>query len=141
MGTEHRLEIPGEMEQIAHACQWVVQVAEEVGLDMRDVNHLELAIDEAVTNIVEHSYGDDGANKSIDIVIDADGHTFKVTVIDEGPPFNPLQIDLPNPADNLDARPEQGGGWGVFFIQKLMDKVEYEFAANKNHLIMVKHIG
>lgn len=129
------------MEQIAHACQWVVQVAEEVGLDMRDVNHLELAIDEAVTNIVEHSYGDDGANKSIDIVIDEDGHTFKVTVIDEGPPFNPLQIDLPNPADNLDARPEQGGGWGVFFIKKLMDKVEYEFAANKNHLIMVKHIG
>lgn len=139
MTNEHRLKIPGEMEQVVGACQWVMQVAQDAGLDRRDVNHLELAIDEAVTNIVEHGYGNRGADKAIDIVIHEDAHKFKVTIIDEGPPFNPLLMDGPDPGDSLEDRPEEGGGWGVFFIRKLMDRVDYKFAANKNHLIMVKN--
>jgi len=138
MASEHRLTIPGVMEQVPSACSWVVQLAEELGLEMRDVNHCELAVDEAVTNIIEHSYGAHGADKVIDIIVREDKSRFSITIVDEGPPFDPLQMSAPDPLSALDDRPDEGGGWGVFFIKKLMDDVGYQYTSNRNHLTMVK---
>jgi serine/threonine-protein kinase RsbW len=140
MVNEHQLRVAGKLEQVPNVCNWVVQVAEETGLGMQAVNHLELAVDEAVTNIIEHGYGPDGASKSIELVIREDGSHFKVIIIDEGPPFNPLQSAEPDPLTSLDDRPDYGGGWGLFFIKKVMDTVDYEYTANRNHLTMVKRI-
>jgi len=106
---------------------------------MRAMNHLELAVDEAVTNIIEHGYGSGGAEMNIDIIVTQAGGVFKVTIVDEGPPFNPLQMNDPNPETPLEER--GGGGWGVFFIKKLMDTVDYQYVSNRNHLIMTKQIG
>ena len=139
MASEHRLTIPGVMEQVPSACNWVVQLAEELGMGMRDVNHCELAVDEAVTNIIEHSYGSRGADKVIDIIVREDSSKFSITIVDEGPPFDPLQGQEPDPLQALEDRPDQGGGWGVFFIKKLMDDVGYQYRAERNHLTMVKN--
>lgn len=127
------------MEQVPHACGWVVEIAQEAGLGMRDVNHCELAIDEAITNIVEHGYGADGGDKVIDIVVKQKQDRLEITIIDNGPPFNPLRIENPDPLASLDERAENGGGWGIFFIKKVMDDVDYRYAGNRNHLMMVKH--
>lgn len=139
MASEHRLKIAGEIEQVASVCNWVVQVAEDVGLPVKDVNHLELAVDEAVTNIIEHAYGNGSADKPIEIIIYKDPKRFKVTIVDEGPPFDPLTLDEPDPTASIEDR--NIGGWGLFFIKKVMDTVDYRYAANKNHLIMEKHIS
>lgn len=138
MSREHRLRIPGKIEQVPKACSWVVQVAEEMGMGMRDVNQIELAVDEAVTNIIEHAYGNGEANKGIDIVVAADGTQLKVTIVDEGPQFDPLKMTDPDPTTSLEDR--KIGGWGVFFIKKVMDSVDYQYAANRNHLIMIKNL-
>ena len=138
MTSEHRLRIPGKIEQVPKACNWVVEVAEQMGLGMRDVNQVELAVDEAVTNIIEHAYGGAATNKGIDIIINASGAHFEVTIVDEGPKFDPLNATNPDPAAVLDDR--KIGGWGVFFIKKVMDGVDYKYAANRNHLIMTKKI-
>jgi len=141
MSEEKHLKIAGEMKQVSEACRWVVQVAEESGLPMRDVNHLELAVDEAVTNIIEHGYGHQGEGKSIDIVVAHRPNEVRVTIIDEGPQFDPLRQEAPNPLTALDDRSDSGGGWGVFFIQKVMDEVSYTYAESKNHLVMTKRLG
>jgi serine/threonine-protein kinase RsbW len=136
--TEHRLSIPGRIEQVPHACGWVVGIAEAAGLGMREVNHCELAIDEAVTNIVEHGYGADGGDKVIDIIIKEKQDRLEITIVDNGPPFNPLRLENPDPLASLDERAENGGGWGIFFIKKLMDNVDYKYTADRNHLVMIK---
>lgn len=138
MVNEHQLRVVGELEQVPNVCNWVVQVAEETGLDTQAVNHLELAVDEAITNIIEHGYGPDAGKKSIELIIREDGGDFKVTIVDEGPPFNPLGATDPNPLAGLDDRPDYGGGWGLFFIKKVMDAVNYEYTSNRNRLTMVK---
>lgn len=139
MTAEHRLTIPGELEQVPGACSWVVQIVADMGLDDRDANHCELAVDEAITNIIEHAYGANGADKSIDIIVREDQRGFSITIVDEGPPFDPLRNSDPDPMTVLDDRPEGGGGWGIFFIKKVMDGVDYEYTANRNHLRMLKH--
>jgi serine/threonine-protein kinase RsbW len=126
------------MEQVPHACGWVVEIADGAGLGPGEVNHCELAIDEAITNIVEHGYGVDGGDKAIDIVVNDQPDRLEITIIDNGPPFNPLRVENPDPLASLDERAENGGGWGIFFIKKLMDDVQYRFAGDRNHLIMVK---
>jgi len=136
--TEHRLSIPGVIEQVPHACNWVVRIAEDIGLDVRDINHCELAIDEAVTNIIEHGYGAEGADKVIDIVLNEQPDRITITIMDDGPPFDPLGRDDPDPLSALEERPSHGGGWGVFFIKRLMDDVGYKYSSNRNHLMMVK---
>jgi serine/threonine-protein kinase RsbW len=137
--TEHRLSIPGRMEQVPHACGWVVEIAEGAGLEARDVNHCELAMDEAITNIVEHGYGADGGDKSIDIIVIDKTDRLEITIVDNGPPFNPLRAENPDPLASLDERAENGGGWGVFFIKKVMDNVDYQHVSGRNHLMMVKN--
>lgn len=136
---EHRLTIPGVIERVPQACGWVVEIAEHVGLDFRDINHCELAVDEAITNIIEHGYGHKGSDKVIDIIIREDGERFIITILDEGPPFDPLNMQEPDPLAILDERASNGGGWGVFFIKKVMDDVGYSYASNRNRLEMVKN--
>jgi anti-sigma regulatory factor (Ser/Thr protein kinase) len=33
------------------------------------------------------------------------------------------------------------GGWGVYFIKKVMDEVAYERHGDRNQLTMVKHLS
>ncbi|MFZ4813077.1 MAG: ATP-binding protein [Phototrophicaceae bacterium] len=138
MANEHRLRIVGEINQVRQACSWLVEVAEEGGMGIRDVNHLELAVDEAVTNIIEHGYQHTGADKMIDLVVRQDPDFFIVTIIDEGPPFDPLQVKDPDPLADLDERPDSGGGLGLFFIKRMMDSVHYEYTEHRNHLVLTK---
>ncbi|MEM6281037.1 MAG: ATP-binding protein [Chloroflexota bacterium] len=140
MANEHRLNIPGEIAQVPGACSWVVEVAEGAGMTMRDANHLELAVDEAVTNIIEHGYGGSGGGRSIDIIVSEDGSQFKITIVDEGPPFDPLSLKDPDPTGK-DVEDLDIGGWGFFFIKKVMDSVYYQYKSDRNHLIMTKKMG
>jgi anti-sigma regulatory factor (Ser/Thr protein kinase) len=139
--SEHRLTIPGLIEQVPQACHWVVQLTENLGMSARDINHCELAVDEAITNIIEHAYTGGRADMMIDIVVQEEPDNVAITIMDQGPPFDPLGTENPDPLAALEDRPEHGGGWGVFFIKQVMDEVYYQYGADRNQLMMVKHKG
>lgn len=140
MAKERRLQFLGKMENVPDACGWVVQVATESGLPPKDINHFELAVDEAVTNVIEHGHGGDGADKLIEIIVVPGENTFQVTIVDDAPAFNPLNLHKPHPHTLLDDYPDEGGGLGIHFIIKMMDEVRYAYKADKNHLIMSKKV-
>ncbi len=140
MAEERRLQFFGKMENVSDVCGWVVQVATESGLSQKDVNHFELAVDEAVTNVIEHGHRGEGANRSIEIVAVQNDGTFEITIIDDAPAFNPLNLHTPHPHALLDDYPDEGGGLGIHFIVKMMDEVRYAYKAGKNHLIMTKKV-
>ncbi len=140
MAEERRLQFSGKMENVPDACGWVVKVATESGLPQKDINHFELAVDEAVTNVIEHGHGGDGADKSIEIIAVRGDDTFEVTIVDDAPAFNPLNLHTSHPHALLDDYPDEGGGLGIHFIVKMMDEVRYAYEAGKNHLIMSKRM-
>jgi serine/threonine-protein kinase RsbW len=127
---------PGRLEKLADISLFVVQVAEEAGLDESAVYAVQLAVDEAATNIIEHAYqGEDRGEICCSIEVIQDG--LKITLQDWGAPFNPQEIPEPTigaPLENV-----QSSGLGLFFIRKLMDEVQFDFSAEKgNTVTMVK---
>jgi anti-sigma regulatory factor (Ser/Thr protein kinase) len=136
---ETRFEIVGLREQIPLASNFVAEVARHAGLDERGIHHCQLAVDEACTNIVEHGYGSNGADRIIQIVCKVDNPYLTIMLLDNSAAFNPLTRPDPDPATPLDQR--GGGGWGIYFIKKLMDHVSYARDGHVNRLTMVKRLG
>jgi anti-sigma regulatory factor (Ser/Thr protein kinase) len=136
---ERRLTIPGVLEQIRTACEFVAEAAQNAGLDDDGVHHCYLCVEEICTNIVEHGYGHNGANKTIEIVCQQSYPFFTIVIIDEAPQFNPLELPEPDPGTPLWER--EAGGWGIYFVKKYMDAVRYRYANYRNHLMMDKRMG
>lgn len=133
-----RLVVPARLEEVRHACDFVVENAEHTGLDERAVYHCQMAVDEALTNIIEHGFQYQGQHSEIEILCQVDAEHFLITIIDDSPAFNPLEHDAPDPGEPLDTR--EPGGWGIYFICKLMDDVTYRWADNRNHLTLYKKL-
>jgi serine/threonine-protein kinase RsbW len=126
---------PGSLTSLVEISQFIVQAAEKAGLDENAVYAVELAVDEACTNIVEHAYG--GENRGeITCAYDIDPDSLTIRLHDRGKPFDPKQVPVPKKGQKLkDLKPR---GAGVFLIRKLMDEVRYEFTEEGNTLTLVK---
>ena len=82
---------------------------------------LELAVDELVTNIIQHGY--QRAPKPIEIVAQRAGSQIMVQLRDEAPPFDPTQAPIPDTSLPLHLRPV--GGLGIFLARRLTDALTY----------------
>lgn len=138
MSDQSRLAISARLEEVRHACDFVVGAAESAGLDERAVYHCQMAVDETLTNIIEHGYDYHGDDYRIEINCKANDTQFQITIADGGPAFNPLEYDSPDPSAPLDDR--EPGGWGIYFIRRLMDDVTYTRVADRNQLTLVKRL-
>ncbi len=136
---ESRYELAGVLEAIPSASDFVAEAALAAGLDERDAYHCQLAVDEACTNIIEHGNPSNGTNGSIQIICRNDGTHFIITILDNNMAFNPLERGDPDPSASLEQR--KVGGWGIYFIKKLMDDVSYTRNGNHNQLTMRKRIN
>jgi serine/threonine-protein kinase RsbW len=138
MPEKSRLVLAARLEEVRHACEFVVEAAEMAGLDERAVYHCQMAVDETLTNVIEHGFSFEGQDKEIEVNCTVEDDGFVITIIDGGPVFNPLEHESPDPSAPLDDR--EPGGWGIYFIRRLMDDVRYEWAGEHNHLLLVKNL-
>ncbi len=98
-----------------------------------------ISLDEAATNIVMHGYAGTTVVEPTfvcEILLDQDKVVF--TLIDEAKRFQ--RDAVPSPSLDANLRGERRGGFGVFLMEKFMDKVSYEFKENKNHTYLEKRI-
>ena len=117
----------------------VGQVAHEGGFNAKEIYSLQLASDEAASNIIEHAYAG-VSNASFDVTCDMQGETIIITMRDTGISFDPTRVKEPNLKADLSER--QIGGLGVYLMRKLMDEVRYEANPRTgNLLIMIKRRG
>ena len=141
MQDERHLSFKAILDNIPPACDFVAEGAETAGLDERAVYHCQLAVDEACTNIINYGVApDEETIANIDITTGVDStHTFVIIITDASTEFNPLEHEDPNPKAKLEER-DQAGGWGIYFIKKLMDAVDYRRSNGKNRLTLHKII-
>jgi serine/threonine-protein kinase RsbW len=102
------------------------------------INRLLIAVDEAVTNIIEHAYEGvpPGAGR-IDISLAVTPDEFRITVSDQGETFDPRQLSDVDIQRHVASG--RNGGLGVFLIRKIMDTVDYHHESGvHNRLTMVK---
>jgi serine/threonine-protein kinase RsbW len=99
-----------------------------------DILDTQLAVEEAITNVIVHGYTQ-GTGKILITCRTAHG-LVEVQIEDTAPPFNPLSIPEPDITDAVEDR--KIGGLGVFLIRQVMDEIVYRYEDRKNILVLVK---
>lgn len=113
---------PARFEFLDEIREFVAEIAREGGFSDKEVYSLQLAADEAATNIIEHAY-EGVPDADFDVTCDMRGDTLTITMRDDGRPFNPSNIKPPNLKADLSER--KIGGLGLYLMRKLMDEVHY----------------
>jgi serine/threonine-protein kinase RsbW len=132
------LKVPSSTENLALIREFVSSIAQQSGMESADVGKLELAVDEACANVIEHAYGHD-ISKEVIIRATLDDETLRIDVEDTGRGFDPKLIE-PEELEQL-VHKRKSGGLGMRLMKSLMDEVRYEIEpGKKNELHMVKRI-
>ena len=103
--------------------------------DLKD--ELVLAIAEAAQNIVKHAYKDDPQTDDKMVVqISCKDNKLQIGFYDMGTPVDPNKVKH-REIDNV-----KPGGLGTFFIQEIMDAVEFKDGKKPwiNHLVLTKQL-
>lgn len=103
------------------------------------IDDISLAVDEAVSNIINHGYPITGIYP-IRIDMDFCFGKIQLKISDQGVPFDPTAVETGNFPHDLQERDE--GRLGIHFIRKFMDSMEYQFdrKTGTNQLILTKVI-
>lgn len=133
-----RLIVPGQFDRLTEIAAFVTQAAQACGLNDDEVFHVEMAVDEACSNIIEHAYAAQSGDIEIACRCPAGGQ-FEVMLRDTGQPFDPEGVPVPNVGAPVDLSDLNEGGLGLYFMRRLMDEVKFESAPGQgNTLIMLK---
>ncbi len=127
----------GNYMSLASIGEFIIFHADAAGFSASDVYAIQTAVDEASANIIDHAYGGENIG-SILIKIFDQKNKIVIELTDTGLPFNPEEVPLPDITSPLEIRKERG--LGIFFMQKLMDEVKFNFSTTHgNTLTLVKY--
>jgi len=112
--------------------EFVGDIARAGGFGDKDIYNIQLAADEAASNIIEHAY--EGVSDGLlELSCEVKGNAITIILVDHGESFDPSAIPLPDLKADLSER--KIGGLGIFLMRKLMDEVHYEVKPNKNNVL------
>jgi serine/threonine-protein kinase RsbW len=127
-----------ETKNLEAIASFVTSIAGELELDDDVSFALQMAVDEACANVMEHAY-DGQTNGKVHITCQTVGDEVVVRIHDHGRPFDPQSVTRLDPDAPLEKRGE--GALGLYLMEKLMDSVEFHFdPTNGNTLTMKKRI-
>lgn len=90
-----------------------------------------LCAEELFTNVVLHGFGG-AAGHAIEFGIVQNGAELTVTIIDNGPEFDPTVPTSPGLDDTVEDRPI--GGLGRYFVSTTMNSFCYHREKDRNHV-------
>ena len=132
---QHSITLTNDIQQVPQLAEFVDMVCEEVGMDMAVAIQMNLAMEEAVVNVMSYAYpADTVGDVTIEAVTIADQIQFTIT--DSGIPFDPTakaEVDT-----TLSAEERPIGGLGIHLVRQLMDSINYERIDGKNVLTLRK---
>jgi len=133
------LHVPSSTENLSMIRDFVKSIGTQSGMGDMDVAKLEMAVDEACSNVMEHAYGSD-TTKEVSIRATVDDSAVQIEVIDTGKGFDPAAVEQRGLKDLIANK--QTGGLGMRLMKSFMDEVHYEMRPGvKNELKMVKKLA
>ena len=107
-------------------------------LSLECLNKIELVTEEIFVNISHYAYDGGAGEAQIECELYEPGK-FRLSFIDWGKEFNPLEQEEPDLTLSIEER--RLGGFGIFLTKKFMDSVSYKRQDGKNILTLVKTFG
>lgn len=124
--------VSSSLESLGEISDFVVAAARAAGLDDQAIWEVQLAVDEAATNVIVHAY--EGREQGpITVQADVKDDEFVVYLHDRGKTFDPETVPHPDLESPLEER--KTGGLGLYLMRKLMDRVEFHFDVAGHNLI------
>lgn len=132
----YTLRMDAQLENLSAIRDFVEESATRLQAVPTAIPNLILAVDEMVTNVIEHGYG--GQPGSIEIEISTRGDALIIQLRDQAPPFDPTIVPPPDLSIPFDERTP--GGLGIYLTRKVMDDVQHRATAvHGNNLTLIKY--
>ena len=131
------LTLPNDVQQVPQLAQFVDEACEAAGIDMATAMKLNLAIEEAVVNVMNYAYPI-GTVGDVNIESKANDELLEFIISDSGTPFDPTtkaEVDT-----TLSAEERTIGGLGIHLVRNIMDSINYERVDGKNILTLIKKL-
>lgn len=130
------VQFAAKFEYLDEIRDFVGEIARAGSFGDKDVYNIQLATDEAASNIIEHAY-ENQPDGILELSCGIQNDKITVILIDYGKSFDPSAIPLPDLKADLSDR--KIGGLGIFLMRKLMDEVHYESRPDKSNILtMIK---
>jgi len=133
----YAVQVPGENRSLAFLRMALTTMADEAGLGQDSIDQVEIAVDEACTNVVEHAYRQFKPHPPIYIEVQVRDGEFVIDIFDEGPYFDFDHFESPRFPDHW-----WGGhcrGAGIYLIRSCVDQVQYDrLSDERNRLRLIK---
>jgi anti-sigma regulatory factor (Ser/Thr protein kinase) len=112
-------------------------LAKEIGFAKGDQEMILLALEEAVTNVIEHAF--ESVEESFQIIFEPSAGGIKIIVKDKGLPYDPALIPQYEASDDIELMSPKG--LGSFIMKKCVDEVFfYNLGKEGKELHLVKHL-
>ncbi|HUT37997.1 MAG TPA: ATP-binding protein [Methanoregula sp.] len=134
MERSFELTLKAEISEIPRVSAALENVMLGHSFSNEEILDAQLAVEEAVTNIIMHGY--EGHAGEIHITCHATRGIIEIQIEDTAPLFNPLSV--PDPDVTTDIQDRRMGGLGIFLIRRVMDDVMYRNVQGKNILVLIK---
>ena len=135
--TDRHLILHNDIQQIPQLADFVETIAEEYGISQPMAMSLNLALEEAVTNVIVYAYPPE-TDGLVDIEAILHKDRIRFIISDSGRPFDPTQVEDVDINLPLEERPI--GGLGIHLVRSIMDEVSYERRDGRNILHLLKRL-
>ena len=131
--TSKKLVMRNDIADIALLAEFIENLCEENNLPMDVCFNLNLAMEEAVSNVMKYAYPKNEKHEII-LNVNKNENGFIFELSDTGKLFDPTKKEDADITLSAEERPI--GGLGIFLIKKIMESVEYKRIDDRNVLIM-----
>lgn len=134
---QEEIRITNNIDEIGKLTEFVEELGTELSLPMETTMHINLALEEAVSNIIMYAYPQ-GETHEIMLRTTVTKNQIIFLLTDNGLSFDPTDA----PDVNLDVPVEERkiGGLGIFLIRSIMNEISYQRLDGENRLIMIKNL-
>ena len=134
-----KLRISSVTENLEIIREFINNIAHKGGFSEESVDQIELAVDEACTNVIKHAYNY-SSKRMLDISVFLDNEKIEIIIMDKGSGFNPDSLPIPNLEKYM--RVAKVGGLGIHLMRTLMDEVNFSInPGKKNQVSLVKYLS
>jgi serine/threonine-protein kinase RsbW len=128
---------PARHDQLKVISAFVMHAIKDSPFDDRQRYAIDLAVDEACANVIDHAYGGDEKGE-IRISLDLNESSLRLIIQDYGASFDPDCVAEPDLTSPIETRCERG--LGVYLIREVMDEAVWDFSSpGVNQLTLVKY--
>lgn len=132
------LTLHNDISEVPQLNDFIEAVADRLGIEPSTALQLQLAVEEAVVNVMDYAYPPDSVGE-VSVATTSDGQCLKIVITDSGVPFDPTEQEKADISLTVEER--QIGGLGILLVNEIMDTVSYERKDGKNVLTLTKQLN